>query len=140
MAKEVWVQLYVQGEGKIGRVFCIEIASLAKDRIDDLAKAVHQASSKSLGHCDAFQLEVYRAGTEFPPKEEDKLSPGILVPEGTTAENPLRVMAPAIGKNVSCFPRLFVFTIPTNLYKSSASIFGGSLQQQQQQHNTTVSC
>jgi hypothetical protein len=91
---EVWIQLYIEGQGKIGRAFCIEISSLSKDRIDDLAKAVYKAGEKSLGQCDAFQLEIFKAGTEFPPKEEDKLRPGKPVPKGTTDENPLRVVAP----------------------------------------------
>jgi hypothetical protein len=85
-----------------------------------LKEAVHQASSKSLGHCDAFQLEVYKAGTEFPPKEEDKLRPGELVPPDSTDENPLRVVAPAIvkqqGKNL-------LSTIPISRYFTNAHRF-----------------
>jgi hypothetical protein len=93
MTEEVWVQLYI-GKDKSGQVFPIEIASLSKDRINDLANAVHQANSNSLGHCDASQLFVYKAGTELPPKEEDPLRPSLIVPKDTTDENPLRVLAP----------------------------------------------
>jgi hypothetical protein len=98
MAEEVWVQLYI-GKDKSGRVFPIEIASLPKDRINDLADAVHQAKGKSLGHCNAADLVVYKAGTELPPKEEDPLRPSLIVPKDTTDENPLRVLAPAVKLN-----------------------------------------
>jgi hypothetical protein len=99
---EVWVQLYIEGQGKIGDVF--ELQQVPRN-IDALKRAVYQARGKYLGHCDAASLFVYKAGTEFPPKEEDKLRPGKPVPKGTTDENPLRVVAPATlaGKNVSFF-------------------------------------
>jgi hypothetical protein len=96
---EVWIQLYIEGQGKIGRAFKIRVEAQAD--IDDLAKAVYKDGGKSLEHCEAFQLEIFKAGTEFPPKEKDKLRPGKPVPKDTTDENPLRVMAPVnqSGKN-----------------------------------------
>jgi hypothetical protein len=97
---EVWVQLYI-GEDKCGDVFRLKME--VKHIIEDLKVAVYQARGKYLGHCDAASLFVYKAGTEFPPKEEDKLRPGKPVPKGN--ENPLlRVVAPATlaGKNFSC--------------------------------------
>jgi hypothetical protein len=87
----VWVQLYI-GEDKSCDVFKMRVG--ANHDIDDLKKAVHQARGKSLGHCDAADLVVYKAGTEFPTKEEDKLRPSLIVPTDTTDENPLRVLAP----------------------------------------------
>jgi hypothetical protein len=109
MTEEVWVQLYI-GKDKSGRVFPIEIASLSKDRINDLANAVYEANNNVLGHCNAAQLVVYKAGTELPPKEEDPLDPGEAVPTDTTSKNPLRVLAPVNqqGKNLSCFLSLLV--------------------------------
>ena len=92
--EEVWVQLYI-GNDKSGGAFPIEIASLRKDRIHDLAKAVYEAKDKSLGHCDAADLLVYKAGTDFPAEGEAPLGPGKAVPTGTTDENPLVVVAPA---------------------------------------------
>jgi hypothetical protein len=106
MTEEVWVQLYI-GKDKSGRVFPIEIASLSKDRINDLADAVYEANGNSLGHCNAAQLVVYKAGTELPRKEEDPLDPWTKVPTDTIGEKPLCVVAPANvnqqGKNLSCF-------------------------------------
>jgi hypothetical protein len=94
MAEEVKVliQLYV-GEGMCGRVFQVRVG--VNQNIDDLANAVYQAMGTSLGHCDAADLVVYKAGTEFPPKEEDKLRYSLIVPRDTTEDNPLRVLAPA---------------------------------------------
>jgi hypothetical protein len=97
------------------RVFPIEIASLSKDRINDLADAVHQAKGKSLGHCNAADLVVYEAGTNFPRKEEVKLSPSSIVPKNTTDENTLRVLAAANlnqhGKNVSVLLCLLIILV-----------------------------
>ena len=91
----VWVQLYI-GKDKRGRVFGIDIASLdGKKRIQELATAVYQTTDKSLGHCNAADLVVYKAGTECPGEGEDELEPDIRVPNDTTDENPLRVVAPA---------------------------------------------
>jgi hypothetical protein len=119
MSEEVWVQLYIEKD-KSGQVFDIEIASFPRNRISVLARAVHQARGKSLGHCDAADLVVYKAGTEFPPKEEDKLDPGEAVPADTTSKSPLRVLAPAIanqqGKNL-------LSTIPISRYFTNAHRF-----------------
>jgi hypothetical protein len=90
MADEVWVQLYI-GEDKSGDVFDIDYVP---NNVSALKKAVHQANGNSLGHCDARQLDVYKAGTQFPSKEEDKLRPGSIVPKDATDETPLRVLAP----------------------------------------------
>jgi hypothetical protein len=97
MAEEVWVQLYI-GKDKSGDVFDIDHVP---NNISALKKAVHQANSNSLGHCDASQLFVYKAGTESPRIEEVKLRPSSIVPKTTTDENPLRVLAPVnqSGKN-----------------------------------------
>jgi hypothetical protein len=102
MADEIWVQLYI-GEDKSGDVF--KMGARGNQDIDDLKKAVHQARGKSLGHCDAADLLVYKAGTQFPSKEEDKLRPSSSVPKDTTDENPLRVVAPDLlqhNTTVSC--------------------------------------
>jgi hypothetical protein len=111
MAEEVWVQLYIGGD-KSGRVFQVRLVG-AKQNIDNLADAVHQANGKSLGHCDARQLDVYKAGTEFPTKEEDKLEPWWDVPKDTTGESPLCVLAP--GKNYHA-----VFASQGDIYSTSA--------------------
>jgi hypothetical protein len=87
----VWVQLYI-GNAKIGDVFPVRVGT--KENIYDLKTAVYQVAAKSLRHCDAFQLDVYMAGTKLPPKEEVPLDPGEVVPTGTTSKNPLRVVAP----------------------------------------------
>jgi hypothetical protein len=93
--EEVWVQLYIVKD-KSGRVLGIDIASLdGKKRIQELATAVYQAKGKSLSHCDAADLVVYKAGTECPSEGEDKLRPSWIVPTDTTDELPLRVVAPA---------------------------------------------
>jgi hypothetical protein len=107
---EVWVQLYV-GEAKCGRVFSIDIENLVgKKRIQELTEAVYEKCDDELTHCKAWKLFVYKAGTDVPPKEEDKLDPGDAVSTHTTknsSKHPLRVVAPAIlnqqpGKNYSC--------------------------------------
>ena len=53
-------------------------------------------------------LNVYEAGTKYPPYNEDFLMPTASVPEDTTQENPLRVVIPGVvslreGKILSFF-------------------------------------
>jgi hypothetical protein len=77
-----------------------------------LTEAVYQAKDKSLGHCNAVDLVVYSAGTEF-PKEEDELRPGKPVPTDSTDEKPLRVVAPENkqqGKNFMMLSFLLDYT------------------------------
>jgi hypothetical protein len=92
---EVWVQLYI-GEDKCGDVF--DIDHVPKN-ISALKKAVYDAMDKDLGHCNAARLVVYNRGTGVPEGKEVPLRPGKAVPTGTTDENPLRVVAPAIEEN-----------------------------------------
>jgi hypothetical protein len=107
---EVRIQFYIEDQGKSGDG---DVFSVRQQRdIDDLKRAVYRAGEKSLGHCDAFQLEIFQAGTESPSKEEDKLRSWEPVPKGTTGKNPLRVVAPAIGKNVSFFCPRTLTVIP----------------------------
>jgi hypothetical protein len=102
---EVWVQLYVGGD-KSGDDF--QVTANGSINIDGLKKAVYQANDKVLGHCNPPQLAVYKAATDVPPKEEDKLDPGDAVSEYTTknsSEHPLRVVAPDLPQRnttVSC--------------------------------------
>ena len=93
--EEVWVQLYVEGKGNSGRAFRVQTM---RD-LEDLAKVVYQEKGKTLGHCNAADLVFYRAGKEFPSKENDRLRPCSSVPQDTTAKIPLRVVAPAISDN-----------------------------------------
>jgi hypothetical protein len=109
---KVWVQLYI-GEEECGSAFKVLVE--ATGDIDDLTKAVYQANDKVLGHCNPPQLAVYKAGTDVPPKEEDKLRPGKPVPTDSTDENPLCVLAPArevnqrgtLAFSILLFPRTF---------------------------------
>jgi hypothetical protein len=99
--EEVWVQLYT-GNGKNGRVFSIPFANLGgKKRIQELATAVYQAKDKSLGHCNAADLFVYKAGTGVPESKDVPLNSWDGVPKDTTGPDPLRVVAPEQqqGKN-----------------------------------------
>jgi Crinkler effector protein N-terminal domain len=92
---EVWVQLYI-GNDKSRDAF--RVKANRNIIIDDLKTAVYQAKDKSLGHCNAADLAVYKAGTDVPPKEDDKLDPGDAVSTHTTknsSKHPLRVVAPA---------------------------------------------
>ena len=81
---------------KSGDVFSIKMANPSD--VDDLRKAVKEECLNGLAHCDAPQLVVYKYSpdTEDSPKEQDKLWPGIAVPNDTSARTPLRVVAPAI--------------------------------------------
>jgi Crinkler effector protein N-terminal domain len=87
----VWVQLYI-GEDKGGDVFKMRVR--ANHDIDDLKKALAEECKDDLGSIHYSKLRVYKAGTEFPPKEEDRLRPSLIVPTDTTDESPLRVLAP----------------------------------------------
>jgi hypothetical protein len=102
MTEVIWVQLYI-GKDKSGRAFKMEVD--VKGDVDDLANAVYEANNNVLGHCNAAQLVVYKAGTELPPKEEDPLDPGEAVPTDTTSKNALRVLAPEQSKNVRVLTR-----------------------------------
>ena len=92
--KEVWFQLYITDTGKSGPVFRVE----NQRDVFALAAAVYQAKDKSLGHCNAADLVFYKPGTEFPPKEKDRLRPTWSVTQDTTDENPIRVVAPAMAE------------------------------------------
>jgi hypothetical protein len=117
MDEEVWVQLYI-GEDKSGEVFSIQPVP---KHIDDLKKAVHQAMDTSLGHCNVAHLLVYKAGTQFPSKEEDKLRPSSSVPKDTNDEKPVRVLAPA---NVNQQGKNFIMlSLPPCYYNSDQLIF-----------------
>jgi hypothetical protein len=87
---EVWVQLYI-GKTKSGEVFSIRPVP---NNVDHLKKAAYAAKDKSLEHCNAADLVVYNAGTDFPKEEEVPLFPDDHVSIDTTARNPLRVVAP----------------------------------------------
>jgi hypothetical protein len=87
---EVWVQLYI-GEVKSGQAFDVDHVPT---NISALKKAVKKERSNGLGHCDAADLAVYKAGTDVPPKEEAPLRPDKPVPPGSTYDEPLRVVAP----------------------------------------------
>ena len=90
---KVWVQLYI-GEKKSGEdPFQVRVA--VNSNIDDLKEAAYDKCAKSLAHCEARQLVVYKHGTDLENlKEGDKLKPGKAVPPGTTDDNPLCVVAP----------------------------------------------
>ena len=92
----VWFQLFVEGDGKNGDPFPIDSDKLPRRMIFEVAMTAYKAKDKSLGHCNAADLVVYKAGTAFPPNKEDRLRSSMPVPEDTTYENPLRVLAPAI--------------------------------------------
>ena len=98
MRIQIWVQLYIENKGKKGGPFSIDFTSLNNDSIEDFAEAVCEKRPKALGHCEAADLVVFEAGTEFPFTEENKLEPDDNVPKDTTAKNPLRVVAPAVAQ------------------------------------------
>jgi Crinkler effector protein N-terminal domain len=104
MVKRVWIQLYI-GDEKSGKAFKIEVND--NDDIDDLSEAAKKKCRTALEHCDAARLDVFKAGTKYPPEEKDKLSPGKTVPLDTTDEMALLVVAPPMkapepGKNLFC--------------------------------------
>ena len=90
--EKIWIQLYIKGEGKCGDPYKVEI----RNDISDLAAAIAKDREVDLGYCHHSKLSVYGAGAEFPPNEQDRLRPGMPVPEDTTDENPLRVVAPVV--------------------------------------------
>ena len=107
MAEKVWIRLFIHGEGISGEAFEIDHVP---NNVSDLKRVVAKEREGDIWRCHYSKLLVYQAGKEFPPKEADQLSPGEPVPKDTTAEKPLRVVAPAneslsVGKNISCFLR-----------------------------------
>ena len=95
MTDKTWVQFYFENTGKLGRVFGIDVDELCYEDIHDLRTHVYNVMEKHLGHCNSPNLGVYTPGIEFPPKEQDEMRPGLPIPENTTCENPIRVVAPA---------------------------------------------
>ena len=106
MAAHVFVQLYIKETGKIG--YALRVPT--QPDLYALEDIVFDKMKNVLPHCAASQLVFYKPGTEYPPKEEDKLKTrGERVPQGSTEENPIRVVAPArtenqFGKNLSRHP------------------------------------
>lgn len=94
-SSSVWVQLYYKGEETNDRD-PFEIIPIPRD-IDDLATAVYKAKDKSLGHCDAPQLVVYKCVDG----KRVKLDPRDPVPTDTK-ENPLVVVAPDLPQHNTC--------------------------------------
>ena len=84
------VQLYV-GEDKSGEVFDVPRCK----NISVLKKAVIRDRADDLGQCHPSKVLVYKPGVKYPGNDNDKLSPGKPVPNGSTDENPLLVVAPA---------------------------------------------
>ena len=88
--RSVWVQLYT-GDIISGSAFKIE--PVPKD-VYDLAKAVKNEWPE-LNYVAAARLNVYAAGTAVPvPAGTKSLRPGVEIPESTTDQNPLIVVAP----------------------------------------------
>ena len=99
MTEKAWVQFNFENTGKSGNVFGIHLDKLPHKDIDDLRTQVYNDLEKNLGHCNFGDLGVYTPGIEFPPKEQDAMRPGLPIPQNTTCENPIRVVAPAKPKS-----------------------------------------
>ena len=95
IAQQIWAQLYFEGEGKSGIAFPIEPTKLAENEIQELAVVIQEERHEYLDF-HSSHLMIYKAGTEFPPNEDDRLHPRAPVPEDSSCKNPLRVVAPAI--------------------------------------------
>jgi hypothetical protein len=91
--RTVWVQIYYQGKGELeGEPF--EVEGPLRN-VYALKKAVKEACSNALSHCDAMSLTVYKECTAVPVLERtDALDPADKVPTGTSSKKPLIVVAP----------------------------------------------
>jgi hypothetical protein len=94
LAKVTWVQLYC-GNQAIGNPTKI-VADNTPRNVSFLAHLVKAELHISLQHCDAACLTVYPPGTvvHVPLDPVGSLDPDSPIPDKTTGENPLIVVAP----------------------------------------------
>ena len=96
MTDLVWYQLYSRHCAR-RQPSVVDIDKFPRKMIFESAEAVVQKRPNALNPfaCDAADLVIYKPGPEFPKNEKDILELDMPIPQGTTANNPLRVLFPS---------------------------------------------